>query len=176
MAPRTVGGLAIGMAHGGHIHSENYEFTSIKGPTPMSSYGHGPNLRHGDLGYVSRHRHTLRTAPGGCILEFTYMGGPTPSLATDRSQDFHPESQRHVAQRALPRNGPRWPHPFRESRDRLNQWINTRHRLLAILDSSCGRTVSQNHPIYKSTSIIAITKAIKPSYLSPYKPGSLTKS
>ena len=31
-------------------------------------------------------------------------------------------------------------------------------------------------PIYKSTSTIAITKAIKPPYLSPYKPGSLMKS
>ena len=35
--------------------------------------------------------------------------------------------------------------------------------------------LSQNHPIYKSTSTIAITEAIKPSYLSPYKPGSPMK-
>ena len=39
-----------------------------------------------------------------------------------------------------------------------------------------GWRVSQNRPIYKSTSTIAITEAIKPSYLSPYKPGSPTKS
>jgi len=36
--------------------------------------------------------------------------------------------------------------------------------------------LSQNRPIYKSTSTIAITEVIKPSYLSPYKPGSPTKS
>ena len=36
MAPRTVGGLASGMAHGGHICYENFEFTGIKGPAPAS--------------------------------------------------------------------------------------------------------------------------------------------
>ena len=39
-----------------------------------------------------------------------------------------------------------------------------------------GWLLSQNRPIYKSTSTIAITEAIKPSYLSPYKPDSPTKS
>ena len=34
---------------------------------------------------------------------------------------------------------------------------------------------SQNRPIYKSTSTKAITEAIKPSYLSPYKSGSPMK-
>ena len=38
------------------------------------------------------------------------------------------------------------------------------------------QAMSQNHPIYKSISIIAITEIIKPSYLSPYKPSSPMKS
>ena len=29
IAPRTVGGLAHGMAHGGHIRHENYEFIGV---------------------------------------------------------------------------------------------------------------------------------------------------
>jgi hypothetical protein len=51
MAPRTVGELTGGMAHG------------------------GPNIHHGDLGPVARSGHTLGTASGSGILEFTYIGG-----------------------------------------------------------------------------------------------------
>ena len=36
--------------------------------------------------------------------------------------------------------------------------------------------IKQNRPIYKITSTIAITEAIKLSYLSPYKPDSPMKS
>jgi hypothetical protein len=62
MAPRTVGGLADRMAHGGHIRRENYEFIGVKGPAPASAYSHSPNLCHGDLGPVARGGHTLETA------------------------------------------------------------------------------------------------------------------
>jgi hypothetical protein len=51
MAPRNVRELAGGMAHS------------------------GPNLHHGDLGLVARGGHTLKTASGSGILEFTYIGG-----------------------------------------------------------------------------------------------------
>jgi hypothetical protein len=44
MAPRTAGGLAGGMAHGGHIRRENYEFIGVKGPTPVFAYNRGPDL------------------------------------------------------------------------------------------------------------------------------------
>ena len=36
MAPSTIGGLAGGMAHGSHIHRENYGFIDAKGPAPRS--------------------------------------------------------------------------------------------------------------------------------------------
>ena len=75
MAPRTTGGLVGGMAHGGHIRHENYEFTSIKGSALVSTNGHGPNLYNRDLGPVACGGHTLRTTPDGSILEFTYVGG-----------------------------------------------------------------------------------------------------
>ena len=40
MAPHIVVELAGGMAHGGHIHHENYEFIGIKGLVPASAYSH----------------------------------------------------------------------------------------------------------------------------------------
>ena len=42
MAPRTNGGLAGGMAYGGHIHRENYGFIGAKGqrPRPLSAAFH----------------------------------------------------------------------------------------------------------------------------------------
>jgi hypothetical protein len=75
MVPRTVGELASGMAHGGHIRRENYKFTSVRGPAPASAYSHGPNLCHEDIGPMAHSGHTLGTAPDGNIPEFTYMGG-----------------------------------------------------------------------------------------------------
>jgi hypothetical protein len=75
MAPSTVGGLAGGMAHSGHILHENYEVTGVRGPAPASAYIRGPNLRHGDLGPVACGGHTLRTVPDGSIPKFTYIGG-----------------------------------------------------------------------------------------------------
>jgi hypothetical protein len=90
MAPRAVGGLTSGMAHGGHICRENYRFIGANGPAPMSAYSHGPNLHHGDLGPVAHGGHTLGTAPGGSILEVTYIGGPVPSLVISHGQILHP--------------------------------------------------------------------------------------
>ena len=46
-------------------------------------------------------RHTLRTTLGGSILEFTYIGGPAPSLATNHGQFFNQGSQMLVAQGKL---------------------------------------------------------------------------
>ena len=86
MAPRTAGGLAGGMAHGGHIHRKNYEFISIKGPAPATAHGYDPNLYHRDPRHVAHSGHTLGTALGGSILEFTYLEGLVPSLTADRGQ------------------------------------------------------------------------------------------
>ena len=86
MAPRTAGELASGMAHSSHIHRKNYEFISIKGPTPVTARGYDPNLCHRDLGHVARSGHTLGTTFGGSILEFTYPEGPVPSLTIDHGQ------------------------------------------------------------------------------------------
>ena len=76
MTSRTVGGLARGMAHGGHIHHENHEFIGIEGPAPTSIFSHSQVLHPGDLDPVAYEGHTLGTALSGCILEFTYIGGP----------------------------------------------------------------------------------------------------
>ena len=97
MAPRTVGGLAGGMAHGCHIRRENYEFTDVKEPAPASTYYHDPNLRHGYLSPVARGGHTLGTAPDGSIPRFTYVGGSVPSLVTGHGQVFHLGNRRSVA-------------------------------------------------------------------------------
>ena len=82
-APRTTGGLAGGMACGGHIHRENYGFIGANGPAPMIARGYDPNIYHRDLGHVAHSGHTLGTTSGGSILEFTYLEGPVPSLTVD---------------------------------------------------------------------------------------------
>jgi hypothetical protein len=84
MAPLTASGLASGMAHGGHIHRKNYKFASTNGPTPASAIGHDPDFHLGNLGLAAYGRPTLGTTLGGCISEFTYPEGPTPSLVTGR--------------------------------------------------------------------------------------------
>jgi hypothetical protein len=87
------------MAHDGHIRHENYEFTDIKGLAPTSSYI--LDLRFRDLDPMVYGRHTLKTALSGNILEFTYIGGPVPSVAMSHSQIFHPGSQMPKAQGEL---------------------------------------------------------------------------
>ena len=49
MAPCTVCRLARRMAHGSHIHHENYEFIGVGGPVPTSTYGHVLDLYFRDL-------------------------------------------------------------------------------------------------------------------------------
>ena len=75
MAHRTNGGLAHGMAHGGHIRHENYEFIDIGGLAPTFAISHGLDLHIRDLDPVVYGGHSLRTALRGRILEFTYIGG-----------------------------------------------------------------------------------------------------
>ena len=41
--------------------------------------------------------HTIKTTHGGCILEFTYIGGLGPSLTTGHGQAFHPKNQTAMA-------------------------------------------------------------------------------
>ena len=65
-----------------------------------------------------------------------------------------------------------WSSPVAHQRP-LGQAPPSRSSKMAV-SSALG--VSQNRPIYKSISTIAITEAIIPSYLSPYKPGSPMKS
>jgi hypothetical protein len=44
---------------------------------------------------------TLGTSLSYSILEFTYIGGPIPSLVTSHGQVFHPGSQRSMAHGVL---------------------------------------------------------------------------
>jgi hypothetical protein len=72
MAPRTVDGLASGMAHGGHIHRENYGFIGAKGLAPASPFSRSPDLHLANLGHMAHDGHTLGTTHGACILKYTY--------------------------------------------------------------------------------------------------------
>ena len=78
MAPRTTGGLAGGMAHGGHIHRENYGFIDANELALAFAIIHNPDLHLGNLGPATYGGHTLGTALKACILEFTYPGGQYP--------------------------------------------------------------------------------------------------
>jgi hypothetical protein len=97
MAPNTVSGFTHGMAHGGHIRHENHEFTGIEGPTPTFAFSSSPNLHPGDLDPVAYDGQTLRTALNSSILEFTYIGGPVPSLIIGHGQVFRLGNQRPMA-------------------------------------------------------------------------------
>jgi hypothetical protein len=68
-----------------------------KGPAPASTLGHGPDFHLENLGLAAYDGRTLRTAHGGCIPEFTYVGGLGPSLITGHGQAFHLASQTVVA-------------------------------------------------------------------------------
>jgi hypothetical protein len=63
----------------------------------MSTFSHGLDLCPRDLDPVVHGGHTLRTALGGNILEFTYIGGTVPSLITSHGQIFHLGSQSPTA-------------------------------------------------------------------------------
>jgi hypothetical protein len=89
------------MAHDGHIRNKNYEFIGTKGPAPMFAFSHALDLHFRDLDPVVYGGHTLGTALSGSILEFTYIGGSVPSLATSHGQIFHLGSQMPVAQGKL---------------------------------------------------------------------------
>ena len=97
MAPRIVGELTGGMAHGGHIHHKNYEFTGVEGPVPASTFSHGPDLRPRDLGPVVYGGCNLEIDLHGTIPKFTYIGGPIPSPITSHGKAFHLGSQRPIA-------------------------------------------------------------------------------
>jgi len=89
MAPRTASELVGGMAHDNHIRRKNYEFISIIGLAPATARSYDPNLYHRDPGHVARSGHTLETASGGSVLEFTYPKGPVPSLTAGSGQASH---------------------------------------------------------------------------------------
>ena len=89
MAPRTIGGFAHGMAHGGHIHHENHEFTGVEGPVPTFTFSHGLDLHPRDLDPLVYGGHTIGTALCGSFLEFTYIGGPVPSIIIGHGQVFY---------------------------------------------------------------------------------------
>ena len=88
MAPRTNGGLTRGVAHDGHIHHENYEFTGVEGTTPVSVFSHILDLRSRDLDLAVYGRHALRTALRGSIPEFTYIGGQYPLSPPATAKSF----------------------------------------------------------------------------------------
>jgi hypothetical protein len=97
MAPHTAGGLASGMARSGHIHCENYGFIGTNRPVPAPAFSHSLDLYLENLGPVAHGRHTLRTALGGCILEYAYPEGPIPSLVAGCGQIYSPRNQRATA-------------------------------------------------------------------------------
>ena len=101
MASRTVGGLIGGVAHGGYIHRENYEFTSVEEPAPMSAFRHALDLRFGDLDPMVYGGRTLGTTLSGSIPKSTYIGGTVPSLITNHGQVFSLGSQKSMAQKEL---------------------------------------------------------------------------
>jgi hypothetical protein len=80
----------------GHILLGNHAVNHTKGPAP-AAFNRGPDLHSRGLDYVIHDGHTLRTPLGGCIPEFTYMGGLAPSLTTGYNQDFHLGSQKPMA-------------------------------------------------------------------------------
>ena len=106
MAPRTIGGFARRMAHSGHICHENLGSIGIEGLALMSALGHGLDIHPRNLDPMAYGRHTLRTTLRGCILEFTYIGGPTPSLITSYGLVFHLGNQRPMAHGELTE---KWP-------------------------------------------------------------------
>ena len=50
MAHCTISELAHGMAHGGHIHNENYKFIGIEGLEPTTTFSRSLDLHPRDLG------------------------------------------------------------------------------------------------------------------------------
>ena len=94
MAYHIACGLTRGMAHGDHIRHKNYEFISAKGPAPTTAFSRGLDLHPRDLDPVVPRGHTLGTALGGCILEFTYVGGqyPPSSAVMAKSSTLEAES------------------------------------------------------------------------------------
>jgi hypothetical protein len=97
MAPRTIGGLTGGMAHGGYMHHENYEFIGANGPAPASAISHSLDHHLGNLSSVAHGGHTPEIALRGCIPEFTNPKGPLPSLIARCGQVSHPRNQRTMA-------------------------------------------------------------------------------
>ena len=82
MAPRTLDGLAHGMASDDCIRLGNPEFTNIDGPTPTFAFSPGQILHLGGLDSVVYGGHALGTTPSGRIPEFTHVGGPALSFAS----------------------------------------------------------------------------------------------
>ena len=103
MAPCTAGGLASEMARGGHIHRENYWFIGAKGPALASTISHSPDLHLENLSSVARGGHTVGTALGGCIPEFTNPEGPVPSLVASHGQVSRLRNRRTTAHDELAR-------------------------------------------------------------------------
>ena len=70
MDPRKASVLAGGMAHGGHIHCENYESIGIKVcPCPPLTA-----VRTSISKVMAYGRRAFGTALGGCILELIRKG------------------------------------------------------------------------------------------------------
>ena len=101
MAPRTVGGLTHEMAHGSHILHKNYEIIGVEGLAPTSAFSRDLDLRSSDLDHVVHGGHNLETAPNDNISEFTYIGGPIPSLVASHGQIFHSGGHRPMPQGKL---------------------------------------------------------------------------
>ena len=78
MASRTTGGLAGGMAYGGHIHHENYGFIGSNRLAPASTINHSLDLHLGNLSSMAHGGHTPVIALGSCIPKFTYQRGQYP--------------------------------------------------------------------------------------------------
>jgi hypothetical protein len=85
------------MAHDGHIHRENYGFIGANGLALAPAESHSLDFHLRNLGSMARGIHTLETTLKGCILEFTYLEGPVPSLVAGHDQVSRLRNQRTTA-------------------------------------------------------------------------------
>jgi hypothetical protein len=113
---------------------------------------------------------TLTTINSGSILEFTYIGGPVPSLATAHGQVFHLGSQRpmHGSWQTHPGNGTNRLYPFGEPQGHPYQWVNAYHQLLPYLGQPRGKTGSDGRAMPRAASpppaehsVLGHTRAMK---------------
>jgi hypothetical protein len=85
------------MASTSYILLRNHVVNHARGPVPTSALSYGPDFHLRNPGLAAYGGSTHGIAHGGCIPEFTYVGGPGSSLITDHGEAFHLEHQMAMA-------------------------------------------------------------------------------